>query len=77
MNTGEKGANTMAENQITESIFEAVDVIVQKAIEQIAYDKTIVCTIVKKSEDKENCYIVSDGSINFEAFSEDEYEKNE
>lgn len=54
----------------SEDLFTAIKTIVDKTIEKVAYDKTIVCTIVDNSKASEGEYTVSDGSANFTAYSE-------
>ena len=56
----------------------AIDTIVSKKIENLDYDKTIVCDIVDASDASNGHYIVNDGSISFDAYSEDTgYQANE
>ena len=52
---------------ITQSIFDAISTIVEKRIENLDYDKTIVATITDISEAKNNIYTVTDGSVSFKA----------
>lgn len=65
---------------IGEKIFEAVDVIVQKRLSGLEFDKTIVGTIesVKgvAEEGKENTYIVNDGSTKYTVYSKNVYRVN-
>lgn len=67
------------ENSLAESIFQAIDIIAKKNAEQINYDSTIICTIVDTSHiQEENYYIVSDGTLQFKAYSENKtYKKND
>ena len=50
---------------------QAIDTIVSKKIENLDYDKTIICDIVDASDASNGHYIVNDGSISFDAYSED------
>ena len=52
-------------------ICQAIDTIVSKRIEGLEYDKTITATIVDDSDAMNGHYIVNDGSINFDAYSEE------
>lgn len=54
------------ENNLTESIFDAISLIVENRVAHLEYDKTIICTIVDNSNSKNNKYTVTDGSIKFE-----------
>ena len=54
----------------TENIFRAVEVITEKYINELQFDKTSVCKIVDNSKRDKGVYIVSDGSSEFEAYSE-------
>lgn len=53
-----------------ENLFAAVDTIVQKRIENLPYDKTIVATIEDASNAEDGMYIVNDGTSTFMACSE-------
>lgn len=55
---------------IAESVFQAVDIIVNNTISGIAFDKTIECEIVDNADAKNGRYTVTDGSTKFEAYSE-------
>ena len=55
----------MSTNNIAESIFDSIALIVEKRIANLDYDKTIVCTIVSIDEEKNNVYMVTDGSTRF------------
>ena len=52
-------------------ICQAIDTIVSKRIESLGYDKTIKAIIVDDSEAASGHYVVNDGSIDFDAYSED------
>lgn len=66
------------ENDYLESLFQGIDIIVSKRLEDVSYDKTIMCKIVDDSNKKNGEYRVTDGSITFIAYSENDlYKKNE
>ena len=48
---------------------QAVDTIVNQAVEKLNFDKTIPCTIVDASKASQGIYRVDDGSLEFEAIS--------
>lgn len=56
---------------IGENFCQSVDILVNNAIDKVKFDKTIVCTIVNDSEKKQGKYIVSNGEIEFEAYTSD------
>ena len=59
-------------------ICQAVDEIVSKRLESINYDNTITCSVVDITNAKEGSYTVTDGSINFTAYSvSTEYKVND
>lgn len=61
-----------------ESIFDSVSIIVDKKLEELAFDTTMICRIVDDSNSKNGKYKVTDGSITFEAYSESsEYKSGE
>lgn len=65
-------------SNFSENIFEAVDTIVQRRLNEIAYDITKEFTIVDNSSREEGKYVVSDGSIQFIAYSENKkYKKDD
>lgn len=54
----------------SEDLFTAIKTIVDKQIDKVHYDKTIVCTIEDNSKASQGEYKVSDGSTSFTAYSE-------
>ena len=60
-----------------EQLFQGIDIIVDKKLSEVAYDTTIVCTVTDISNAKNGEYQVSDGTIKFKVFSEDNYKLNE
>ena len=55
-------------NQISENLFNAIDIIIQERLKNLRFDRTIVCTVIEKS--KENWYRVSYQGLMFEAQSD-------
>ena len=65
----------MADNNTTnvenlDKLFTAIDTIIQKRIENLPYDKTIIATIEDNSKAEEGSYIVNDGTSTFVAYSD-------
>lgn len=57
-----------------ESLFQGVDILIDKRLEEVSYDKTIICTITDNSDGKNGKYRVSDGSATYIAYSDlDDY----
>ena len=54
-------------NKIGENICQAVDIITSQKLNDIPYDKTEICTIVKQNEKNDNIYTVTNGVITFDA----------
>lgn len=54
-----------------ELLCEAVDTIVTERLNGIAYDQTILCTVVDSSQKAKGIYTVSNGTVRFEAYSTD------
>lgn len=61
----------MASIDYGENLAQAVEIIVKSQLEGLAYDKTLLCSIVDNSQAKEGVYRVSDGSVEFTAYSTD------
>ena len=60
----------MSQNNITENLFGAIDVIIAQKIKGLQFDLTKICTITDNSKAQNGAYTVTDGSITFEAYSE-------
>ena len=56
------------EKDYAEQILQAVEIVVDKCLNSVSYDKTENCTIISNTDKKNGKYIVSNGAINFEAF---------
>ena len=52
-----------------EVLCEAVDTIISKKLENLAYDITKTCIVVDDTYKKQGKYIVADGALKFEAYS--------
>jgi len=52
-----------------ENFLEAMDLIVQKRLENLKYDKTILCEVIEVLDDEQRVYRVSDGSNTFIAYA--------
>lgn len=59
-----------------ENLFQAVDIIIGQRLQDVSFDKTIICTIVDDSKKKNGCYVVTDGTIKFNAYVSDATYKN-
>jgi hypothetical protein len=55
-----------------ESLFQGVDILIDKKLENIAYDTTEVCTIVDSSDRKNGKYRVTNGSVSYIAYSDND-----
>lgn len=53
-----------------ESLFQGVDMLIDKKLGNLNYDTTIICTITDNSDSKNGKYRVTDGSIAFTAYSD-------
>lgn len=53
-----------------ESLFTGMDIIIDKRLKELSFDKTIVCTVVNNENKKNGEYRVSDGAIEFIAYSD-------
>ena len=58
-------------NDLQNKLLQAMDIINAQALNSIAFDKTIICTIESDTYRKDGKYDVSDGSKIFTAFSSD------
>jgi hypothetical protein len=57
-------------NNISESLFQAVDILMSSKMHDMKYDKTVLCKIENSPNKEKGEYIVSDGSSKFVAYSE-------
>lgn len=61
-------ANT---EQLVFQLLEAMNIVSSASVQQVNFDRTIICTITDASKAKEGVYQVSDGSVKFEAHAEE------
>lgn len=59
-----------------ESLFQGIDILIDKKLENVSYDSTIVCTIVDASKSKDGKYRVTDGSVTYLAYSDQSKYRN-
>ena len=59
-------------DNLTENLFDAIQTIVDKTIENQSYNKTIQATIIDNSASSEGKYTLTDGSVTFTAYSSTE-----
>lgn len=59
----------------SENLFRSIDEILKQRLNEIQFDKTVLCTIVSQDEDDKTKYWVTDGSLRFEAFSDSNNEE--
>jgi len=57
-------------NQLLDNLFQATDTIISKRLEHLDFDKTILCEIISCNNAQTGEYLVSDGSSDFLAYSE-------
>lgn len=68
----------MADTNPNDAVFKAIDQIVQQRISNLEYDKTVICKITDDTDAINGHYIVNDGAISFDAYSEnDQYKADE
>ncbi len=54
-----------------EQFFQSIDIILTQRLSDLSYDTTVIATIVDDSDKNKGKYIVSDGTIKFDAYSND------
>lgn len=57
--------------------FKSIDIILTQRLSDLSYDKTVIATIVDDSDKERSHYVVSDGTIKFDAYSNDTSFKND
>ena len=60
----------MSQVDYNELLCEAMSIIAGSRVQDLPFDKTIVCTITDNSKKDKGIYTVSDGTITFDATSE-------
>ncbi len=53
-----------------ESLFQGIDIILEKRLDAVSFDTTIICTIVDDNNRKNGEYKVTDGSVTYKAYSD-------
>ena len=64
-------------NDILESLFQGMDILIDKKLEDVSFDSTIICTIVDDSRKKDGVYKVTDGNVIYTVYSENDKYSNE
>ena len=59
----------------SEQIFQSIDTIISQRLNEVSFDKTEICEIISIDEKIMNKYLVSNGSLKYEAYSDDEDRK--
>jgi hypothetical protein len=59
-----------------ESLFEGVDILIDRRLESLSYDKTDICTVVDNSKSKNGEYRVTNGSVTYLAYSDSDKFRN-
>jgi hypothetical protein len=54
-----------------ESLFQSIDIILTQRLNALSYDTTVIATITNDSDKDNGHYIVSDGTIKFDAYTTD------
>lgn len=54
-----------------EEFFKSIDVIVEQRLSDLSYDKTVIATIIDDSNKARGYYVVTDGTIRFDAYAND------
>lgn len=54
-----------------DQFFQSIDIILTQRLADLSYDKTIIATIVDDSDKDRGHYVVSDGTIKFDAYTND------
>lgn len=53
-----------------ESLFTGIDTLIDKKLESVSFDTTIICTITDDSNSMNGEYIVTDGSVSYTAYAD-------
>jgi hypothetical protein len=54
-----------------EQFFQSIDIILTQRLSDLSYDTTVIATIVDDSDKSKGHYVVSDGTIKFDAYTSD------
>lgn len=66
----EKQTSEVEYQQSLTKLFEAMDIVMAKNLQELAFDKTVKCSITDDSNSDKGEYTVTDGSSTFKAYSE-------
>ena len=58
-------------NDLQEKLLQAMDILNAKALSEVSFDKTVVCTIEDDTDKEQGKYLVSDGVKTFTAYTSD------
>ena len=53
-----------------ESLFKGIDIILEKRLDDVSFDMTIICTVTDASNSKNGEYRVTDGSVTYKVYSD-------
>ena len=56
----------------SEQIFQSIDTIISQRLNEVSFDKTEICEIISQDKNDKRKYLVSNGSLKYEAYSDDE-----
>ena len=59
-------------NNYSEQIFQSIDTIISQRLNEVSFDKTEICEIISQDKNDKRKYLVSNGSLKYEAYSDDE-----
>ena len=63
-------ANNTHHPDYLESLFKGIDIILEKRLDNVSFDTTVICTITDASNSKNGEYRVTDGSVSYKAYSD-------
>lgn len=63
-------ANNNPHGGYLESLFKGIDIILEKRLDEVSFDTTVICTITDASNSKNGEYRVTDGSVSYKAYSD-------
>lgn len=56
----------------SEQIFQSIDTIISQRLNEVSFDKTEICEVISQDKNDKRKYLVSNGSLKYEAYSDDE-----
>jgi len=66
----------MADKKYSDTLFEALDIIINKRLESVQKDITILCAVEDATNSAKGEYVVSNASARFTAYSDNPKYKN-